>query len=236
MHCIALRHLAFEDLGVFAPVLHEQGASLEYWDCGRCEYDGKAWLEADLAVVLGGPIGVGDEARYPFLREELRLVKARLEAGLPLLGVCLGAQLMAAALGARVYPGARKEIGWGSVTLTPEGGEGVLAPLRDAPVLHWHGDTFDLPPGARLLASSDVTPHQAFSLGFGQLALQFHVEADAARMEDWLVGHCCELAVAGVDPCVIRDGACRLGARAAAAGQEICRRWLKECRRCRACS
>ena len=87
MHCIALRHLAFEDLGVLAPVLHEQGASIEYWDGGRCAYDDRAWLEADLAVVLGGPVGVGDEARYPFLRDELRLVKARLDAGLPLLGV-----------------------------------------------------------------------------------------------------------------------------------------------------
>ena len=97
MHCIALRHLTFEDLGVLAPVLHEQGASIEYWNGGRCAYDDRAWMEADLAVVLGGPIGVGDEDRYPFLRDELRLVKARLEAGLPLLGVCLGAQLMAAA-------------------------------------------------------------------------------------------------------------------------------------------
>ena len=147
MHCIALRHLAFEDLGVLAPVLHEQGASIEYWDGGRCAYDDRAWLEADLAVVLGGPVGVGDEARYPFLRDELRLVKARLDAGLPLLGICLGAQLMAAARGARVYAGARKEIGWGTVSLTPEGREGVLAPLQEAPVLHWHGDTFDLPEG-----------------------------------------------------------------------------------------
>lgn len=234
MHCIALRHLAFEDLGVLAPVLHEQGASIEYWDGGRCAYDDRAWLEADLAVVLGGPVGVGDEARYPFLRDELRLVKARLDAGLPLLGICLGAQLMAAARGARVYAGARKEIGWGTVTLTPEGREGVLAPLLDAPVLHWHGDTFDLPEGARLLASSELTPHQAFALGFGQLALQFHVEADAAHMEDWLVGHCCELAGAAIDPCVIRDDARLLGAQAAAAGQEVCRRWLKEARRCRA--
>ena len=234
MHCIALRHLAFEDLGVLAPVLQEQGASIEYWDGGRCAYDDRAWLEADLAVVLGGPVGVGDEARYPFLRDELRLVKARLDAGLPLLGICLGAQLMAAARGAQVYAGVRKEIGWGTVSLTTEGREGVLAPLLEAPVLHWHGDTFDLPRGARLLASSELTPHQAFALGFGQLALQFHVEADAARMEDWLVGHCCELAGAGIDPCVIRDGARILGAQAAAAGQEVCRRWLKEARRCRA--
>lgn len=234
MHCIALRHVAFEDLGVLAPVLHEQGASLEYWDGGRCEYDASAWLEADLAVVLGGPIGVGDEARYPFLRDEMQLVRARLDAGLPLLGICLGAQLMAAALGARVYPGAQKEFGWGSVSLTPEGAEGVLAPLQDAPVLHWHGDTFDLPARAHLLASTAVTPHQAFSVGFGQLALQFHVEADADRMEEWLVGHCCELAAAGADPCSIREDARRLGAQAAAAGQEVCRRWLKEARRCRA--
>ena len=230
MHCIALRHVAFEDLGVFTQVFQEEHISIEYWESGLHPCDLQAWLAADLAIVLGGPVGVADSDRYPFIAAELDLVARRLEAGLPLLGICLGAQYMAAAGGARVYPGARKEIGWGSVDLTSAGAAGVLAPLAAAPVLHWHGDTFDLPEGATLLASTSVTPHQAFSLGPGQLALQFHVEADATRMESWLVGHCCELAGACVDPCTIREDARRLGEQARKAGQDVCRLWLGDCR------
>ena len=93
-------------------------------------------------------------------------------------------------------------------------------------MLHWHGDTFDLPPAATLLASTDITPHQAFQAGAGQLALQFHAEADAARMEHWLMGHACELAAARLDVAAIRQDARDLGSRAAAAGQDFFRRWL----------
>ena len=155
---------------------------------------------------------------------ERRLFRGRA----PLLGICLGAQYMAAAMGARVYPGPAREIGWGTVTLTRQ--DSVLAPLASAPVLHWHGDTFDLPEGATLLASSSLTPHQAFSLAPGQLALQFHMEADSARMESWLVGHCCELSMAGIDPCTLREDARRLGQAAREAGMAVCRNWLAECR------
>ncbi len=228
MHCIAIRHVAFEDLGIIADVFQEQGISHEYWECGQCSCEEEAWLGADLAVVLGGPIGVTDTDRYPFIRTELALVEKRLRARRPLLGICLGAQYMAAAMGARVYPGPAREIGWGTVTLTRQ--DSVLAPLASAPVLHWHGDTFDLPEGATLLASSSLTPHQAFSLAPGQLALQFHMEADSARMESWLVGHCCELSMAGIDPCTLREDARRLGQAAREAGMAVCRNWLAECR------
>ena len=228
MHCIVIRHVAFEDLGVFCDVFSEEGITYEYWDCERPR-DEATFLGADLAIVLGGPIGVGDEDRYPLVQEETALVKKRLEAGLPLLGICLGAQYMAHARGARVYPGPKKEIGWGTVSLCHKGG--LLAPLESAPVLHWHGDTFDLPESATLLASSEITPNQAFSLAKGQLALQFHVEADASKMESWLVGHCCELAYAGIDPCALREDAQRLGGRAARAGREVCRLWLQESRK-----
>lgn len=228
MHCIVLRHVAFEDLGVFCDVFREEGITFEYWDCESPRNEA-AFLDAELVIVLGGPIGVGDGKKYPLVREEIALVKKRLEAGLPLLGICLGAQYMAYALGGRVYPGPKKEIGWGTVTLCHKGA--LLAPLESAPVLHWHGDTFDLPESATLLASSEITPNQAFSLAKGQLALQFHVEADASKMESWLVGHCCELAYAGIDPCNLREDAQRLGGRAARAGREVCRLWLQESRK-----
>ncbi|MDR2054621.1 MAG: glutamine amidotransferase [Desulfovibrio sp.] len=228
MRCLVLQHVCFEDLGVFAPVLREAGYTVRYVQAGVDSVTQDEWLAADLAVILGGPVGVGQEDVYPFLLEERKLARARLVSGRPLLGICLGAQLMAAALGARVYAGQGREIGWGGIELTGEGRSGPLGELADAPVLHWHGDTFDIPPGARRLAFTAITPNQAFSAGRGQLALQFHPEADAGRMETWLVGHCCELSASGFDPRGIREDALALGDGARAAGRAFLRRWLAE--------
>ncbi|HJV85347.1 MAG TPA: glutamine amidotransferase [Noviherbaspirillum sp.] len=228
MHCLAIRHVAFEDLGTFGPVLQETGFTIGYAQAGVDRLSPGEWDAADLVVVLGGPIGVNDQALYPFLAEEIALINARLAQGKPLLGICLGAQMIAAALGARVYPGRAKEIGWGDVVLTEAGHISALSVLEGAPVLHWHGDTFDLPQGATLLASTSVAPHQAFSLGKNVLALQFHPEADAARMDEWLVGHACELAYAGVDPRVIRADAEKHGAAAARGATAMLRTWLRD--------
>lgn len=226
--CVAIQHVAFENLGVFVQPLEDAGFAISYVQAGVVPLEPELWKDADLAVVLGGPIGAYQEDVYPFLADEKVLVASRLASGRPLLGICLGAQLMASALDARVYPGTAKEIGWGQVDLTPAGLSGPLAELASAPVLHWHGDTFDLPRGSDLLAFSSITPHQAFRPGPGQLGLQFHAEMDAALMETWLVGHCCELAVNGFDPCRIREDAQKLGAQARAAGLAFMRRWLAE--------
>ena len=207
MRCCVLQHLAFEDLGTFAPVLLETGWTIQACHVADGLPDARDWRDADLCIVLGGPMGVHDGAAYPFLSRELELVRSRLGEGRPL-------------------PGKAKEIGWGGLQLTEAGAASPLAALRGAPVLHWHGDTFDLPPAATLLASTDITLHQAFQAGAGQLALQFHAEADAARMEHWLMGHACELAAAGLDVAAIRQDARDLGSRAAAAGQDFFRRWL----------
>lgn len=226
--CVAVRHVAFEHLGVFEQPLLEAGFTINYVQAGVVPMTDAVWENAQLAVVLGGPIGVGEEDAYPFLLDERAMVAARLASGLPLLGVCLGAQLMAAALGARVYAGPRKEIGWGAVDITPAGMRGPLAELAGAPVLHWHGDTFDMPEGCESLASTPLTPHQAFRCGRGQLALQFHAEMDADLMETWLIGHRCELAQTGVDPRLVRADAIRLGKAARLAGQTFLHRWLAE--------
>jgi GMP synthase (glutamine-hydrolysing) len=223
-----LQHVSFEDMGVFTPVLREVGYDIRHVQAGVEYVKTDEWLAADLAVILGGPIGVGQEDMYPFLLEERELARARLVSGRPLLGICLGAQIMAAALGARVYAGQKKEIGWGGVELTEEGRNSPLGELAAAPVLHWHGDTFDMPLGARRLAFTALTPNQAFSAGRGQLALQFHPEVDAGRMETWLVGHCCELAAAGLAPARIREDARALGDAAGGAGRRFLRRWLVE--------
>lgn len=177
-----IRHMAFEDMGIFGEVLAQRGCSVSTLDAG-IDNLADAIREADLAVILGGPIGVYETERYPFLKEELLALENRLAAGRPTLGICLGAQLIAAALGARVYPGGKKEIGWSGIRLTGAGERSCLAALASQPVLHWHGDTFDLPQSAQLLASSAVYENQAFSLGNNVLALQFHAEADISLRE-----------------------------------------------------
>jgi GMP synthase (glutamine-hydrolysing) len=191
---LAVRHVAFEDLGLLAPLLAERGFALRYAEAPTDDLAAEDPLAPDLLVVLGGPIGAYEEALYPFVLDELRLLERRLAAGRPTLGICLGAQLMARALGSRVYPGARKEIGWGALSLTPSGKESSLRHLDGTRVLHWHGDTFDLPAGAQRLASSEITENQAFAWGAGALALQFHAEAAGVALERWLVGHACEIA------------------------------------------
>lgn len=223
----AIRHLAFEDLGLFGEVLPSLGWQVVYHDAGLDDLNAPLG-EADLVVVLGGPIGVYESDRYPFLKAELAALERRLAAGRPTLGICLGAQLMAAALGARVYPGGRKEIGWGEVRLTEAGRASSLAHLAGQPVLHWHGDTFDLPSNAEWLASSDLYENQAFALGRNALALQFHAEADSERIEQWLVGHACELAAAGIDVPALRDRSAAAGPGLRAAGTGLLADWVEQ--------
>ena len=193
-HCVALRHVGFEDLGIFEEVIAQHGYTIHYLDVVTESLGGIE--DCDLLVVLGGPIGVYQQDDYPFLTDEIALVARRLKKNLPTLGLCLGSQIMAAALGARVYPGGRGEVGWSPLEITAAG---MRSPLRHftgdaATVFHWHGDTFDLPAGAELLASTAVYPHQAFSVGPRVLALQFHPEVTPLGLERWYVGHCCDLA------------------------------------------
>lgn len=130
---LVIRHVHFEDLGSFAAPLAAAGHEVRYVDAGLDD------LRAEELVLLGGPIGAYEGHLYPFLDDELDALRARLAAGAPTLGICLGAQLMAAALGARVAPGPAKEIGWATVELTEAGQAGPLHHLDGVPVLHWHG-------------------------------------------------------------------------------------------------
>lgn len=193
---VALRHLAFEDLDGMAPLLARAGYEVHYIDTPNATQDDfQQARDADLLIVLGGPIGVYQTEDYPFLQPVIDLVAERLQCALPTLGICLGAQIMARALGAKVYAGeAGKEIGWSPLILMEEGKESVLFPLGEGTaVLHWHGDTFDLPAGAVRLASSALYENQAFAYGRHGLALQFHIEVTAAGLERWYVGHVGEL-------------------------------------------
>jgi GMP synthase (glutamine-hydrolysing) len=204
---VALRHLAFEDLGLIGPWLETGGWQLQYHDVGVHPLSTLRLDEIDLLVVLGAPIGVEDDALYPFLGDEVRLVRERIDSGLPILGICLGAQLMARALGARVRPmGAGvKEIGYAPLTLAADAVGTPIARIGTQPVLHWHGDQFALPEGVASLATTPVCPHQAFMVGTHAMAWQFHLEVDATRIEQWLIGHTMELSHAGVSLAMLRE-------------------------------
>jgi GMP synthase (glutamine-hydrolysing) len=200
-----IQFLAFEDLGSFAQVLQQQGYTLQYWQAGVDEFK-EIWQQAAPLIILGGPIGVYETDIYPYLSEIVAQLKQRLvHHNYPTLGICLGSQLIAAALGAKVYAGGVKEIGWGKLSLTTQGLTSVLHHLVDLPVLHWHGDTFDLPMQATLLAGSEHYAHQAFSVGQNILALQFHPEVVEDTLERWLIGHIVELNNAGIDIVALRE-------------------------------
>lgn len=196
---VAIRHVAFEDLGAFRAPIERAGYRVHYYDVGVDPLWTLEPVKTELVIVLGGPIGAYEDDKYPFLREELDLLEERLTAGRPTLGICLGAQLMARALGARVYPGPAKEIGFSPLSLTDDGRTSCLASFDGEPVLHWHGDTFDLPEGAVRLASTAVCDNQAFAYGPNALAVQFHPEAGGSGFERWLIGHALELAQVGID-------------------------------------
>ncbi|MDE1180967.1 glutamine amidotransferase [Paraburkholderia sp.] len=192
---VAVRHVHFEDLGTLEGVLEERGAEVTYLDAGLDDLSSISSDGPDLLVILGGPIGAYEEEDYPWLANLRSLLAKRIAAKLPTLGICLGAQLIASALGAKVYAGGTRELGWGKITLSEEG---MSSPLRhltsnDCHVLHWHGDTFNLPEGASLLASNDSYVNQAFSFGPNVLGLQFHPEVRARGFDRWLVGHALEI-------------------------------------------
>ena len=203
---IAIRHLHFEDLGTLAPVLERAGYQVRYVDVCIEDLAALNPVESDLLIVLGGPIGAYEDDLYPTLKDELKLLEKRLPAQRPTLGICLGAQLMARALGARVYSTGGKEIGWGPVTLSEAGRESAFRHLGqdDVAVLHWHGDTFDLPQGATLLASNGFCRNQAYAWGPNAVGFQFHPEASAARLEQWFIGHACEIATARLSVAALR--------------------------------
>jgi GMP synthase (glutamine-hydrolysing) len=225
----AIRHVHFEDLGAFAATLGERGYQIRYYEAGVDNLRSPELAAADLLVVLGGPIGAYEEDKYPFLRDELAVIDERLAANRPALGICLGAQLFARALGSRVYPGPAKEIGWAPVTLTSAGENAVTKSLAGGPVLHWHGDTCDLPHGAELLASTSICRNQAFTVGTNTLAFQFHPEAISAGFERWLIGHAAEISsVGGLSVSALRADTQRFAPAACARGQQCFADWLAQ--------
>ncbi|WP_062463172.1 glutamine amidotransferase-related protein [Demequina soli] len=223
MRCVAIRHVAFEDLGIWEAEIAAHGYEVTYLDSGVDDL--APFASADLGIVLGGPIGVADIEDYPTLAEEAALLGSRVRSGMPTLAVCLGAQLLAHALGGAVEAG-EPELGWGSVELAPAASSTPLRHLAGAPVLHWHGDRIVPPAGATVLASTAATPCQAYSYG-SALAVQFHPEVDAERIERWLMGHTGELRGLGVSVTGLRARSREVGDDAAVAGILMIREWLR---------
>jgi GMP synthase (glutamine-hydrolysing) len=183
---LVLQHIACEPPGVYADVLRERGAPIH-----RVELDeGEPlpdWRVFDAIVAMGGPMGAVDDDEHPWLVDEKRLIGEAVRSGMPFWGVCLGVQLLAASLGARVYPGSAPEVGLLPVTLTDEAlADPVFAGMPpELLTLQWHGDTFDLPDGAARLAGSPAYPNQAFRVGAAAYGVQFHLEVSSGLAREW---------------------------------------------------
>ncbi len=191
MHVLIIKNVFSEGPGTIEEHLRKVDAAYSIIDLST----GDVAPEPDAfthLLIMGGPMAVYEMHRYPHLIKEALFIDRAVKAGKYVMGVCLGAQMLAHVLGARVYPGKKKEIGWYEVALTPEGmNDRILSVLalpgrNAAQVFQWHGDTFDLPAGAACLASSDLYPNQAFRYGDRIYGLQFHIEVTPTIVRDWL--------------------------------------------------
>ena len=194
------QHVPFENLGAIEPWLRASGYSISQTAFFQPSFSLPSVDTIDLLIVLGGPMSVNDEAQYPWLVREKEFIRQAIAAGKPILSICLGAQLMANALGAKVYPNAVKEIGWFPIMGQQGESEESKSDLFQFPssleVFHWHGETFDLPPGAELIASSEACEHQAFQIGRSAIGLQCHLETTPTAAQA-LVDNCADELIPG---------------------------------------
>ncbi len=200
---LILTHLSAEGSCALGKVLAERGFRIQTRSAAKTDLSEIDPLRPDLLVVMGGPVGVYQQEDYPFLKSEIEILKKRLAADKPTIGICLGSQLMAAALGSRVYEGKQgKELGWMPLTLTDAGESHEAAALcgSQTNMFHWHGDTFDLPKNCTLLASTDAYTNQIFQSGKNGLGVQCHPEVTADQLKEWLVMFTAQ--ITGKDPLV----------------------------------
>lgn len=184
----AIQHIGYEDLGSFEPVLKSRGFEVKYLCSRNIDYKGLFAQDPDLIIDLGGPMSVHDEDRHPWIVNERQFIKERIGSEKPLMGICFGAQMIASALGADTYEGKQgKEIGWSKITVNEEGQKTPFRHLDGSltHMMHWHGNTFDLPDGAVLLALSDKYHKQAYSYGDHIFCMQCHPEVTEAKLRLW---------------------------------------------------
>ncbi|TFC87917.1 glutamine amidotransferase [Cryobacterium sp. TMT1-21] len=223
---VVLRHDATIHLGNLEPVLLEYGYTVRYVDTLTEDVRAIDPEAADLLVVLGGEMGVYEADRFPALHDEVELLRQRLTAARPVFGVCLGAQLMANALGSRVYRGPTNEIGYRAVEPTTAGADSPVRHVAGVPVFQWHSDTFDLPDTVTRLAGSPQYGNEAFAIGNWALAVQFHPEVTDEMHEVWLIASEAEVAAEGFDPAALRRDRERYSSGMQRASRAMFSEWL----------
>ena len=222
---LAIRHVPYEGIAGYRAPIEAAGYAIDRIDVGDPGFASRDLNAPDLLILRGGPMGVYETEANPWMNGEIGRVTARLARDKPTLGVCLGSQILAAALGARVYSGAAKEVGFAPLDLCADAGP--LRHLTGVPVLHWHGDSFDLPERTERLASSSLYLNQAFRRGRNILALQFHAEmGEDERFFKWVANGADYLAEAGIDAAAITAAHAAHGSEAAAAGRAMMAEWL----------
>ena len=226
---LIIRHVPYEGVAGYREPIEAAGYEVDRIDVSDPAFSALDLCEPDLLIMMGGPMGVYEQDRYPWIGCQLRRLAGRLEADRPTLGVCFGAQMIAAALGAHVYPGQVKEVGFHPVRIHDHALDSPLRHIVDVPILHWHGDTFTLPDNVDLLASSHVYEHQAFRRGRNLLALQFHAEMGLdPRFNAWIEEWPESVAEAGGDETSLRAAHDALGPVAVEAGQAMIAEWLEK--------
>ena len=224
---VAIKHVDFEDLGTWESLLSTQ-YKITYLNVVEIDFSRLEKADIDLLVVLGGPIGVYQEQEYPFITAEITLLEKRLQLDLPTLGICLGSQLMARALGARVFPNPTKEIGWHPLKLTDAGKKSCVSFLdsEKSSMFHWHGDTFDLPKGTTLLASTAACKNQIFSFQEHALGFQCHPEVSVNGLEKWWIGHSAEISQSGLSVRNLRAESAQLAPQLQTQSREYLTSWI----------
>jgi GMP synthase (glutamine-hydrolysing) len=230
---VVLRHSAHEGLGLLGTVLRDAGIQHRTVDFTTGDGAAKDLRGTGGLIVLGGSASICEIDRHPYLADECAVVEQAITGGRPVLGICLGAQIIAHVLGARVYHGDRREVGWGTVDLTPDAAAdplfgGQASPMR---VFHLHGDTYDLPSDARLLARSELYEHQAFEWGAQVYGLQFHLELTETMIERLMADPEMRdyVTASGVDPDSLAAGAQERVEDISITGREVFERFFEHC-------
>lgn len=224
---LIVRHVPREGAAGYLQPIEAAGYRIDRVDVASADFAAVDLCDPDLLIMMGGPMGVYEQDQHPWIPMQVEKLAARLAADRPTLGVCLGSQMIAAALGARVYPGGHMELGFAPVSVNDRGVASPLRHVAQVPVLHWHSDTFDLPDNVELLASTDRYAHQAFRRGPNLLALQFHAEmGEDPRFADWLTHFWADLDVAGQCGIALRRDHDTHGPGAVAAGRAMIGEWL----------
>ncbi len=224
---LIIRHVPHEGVAAYRAPIEAAGYEVDRVDVADARFATLDLREPDLLIMMGGPMAVYEQEQHPWIACQLRRLKTRLEADRPTLGVCFGAQMIAAALGAQVYAGPVKEVGFHPVRLHGPALESPLRHLTDVPILHWHGDTFTLPENVELLASSHIYEHQAFRRGRNLLALQFHAEmGEDERFNAWIEEWPEAVVDAGGTEADLCNAHERHGPAAVAAGRKMIAEWI----------